>query len=284
MPVEIDQRPEELSLVGNAIHFSAQQTLDSEFESRVNAFDWDLESPAIAHGRGFDVIVGNPPWLMAGYYVDDTIDYMRANFETATGKFDLYYLFLEQTLRLLAPGGQFGMIVPNKMFHTKAAAALRRLLASNANLTLIKDFGVEVVFEGATNYSCVIVGRKQVPDATLRFQRASRQLAVLDSFQVDQAKLTSGTWNFMSDELSALFTRLSNEHRALETIVDRFGTGVQTGSDRLLTFEPSESKSLGLERKMLAPLIRGRDVKAFDINPSPKEMLFPYKSSGGRSS
>ena len=267
------------SLVGNAIHFSAQQTLDADFERRVNAFDWDLEFPAIAKERGFDVIVGNPPWLMAGYYVDDTLAYMRESFATATGKFDLYYLFLEQTLRLLADGGRFGMIVPNKMFHTNAASALRELLASKADLELIRDFGVEAVFEGATNYSCVIIGRNQAPNAKTQFERVTKYLEVVDSFKVKQSDLKSGTWNFMSPEATALFSRMSAEHPLLSSMVERFGTGVQTGSDKLLTFEPSSPTS-DFERKMLVPLLRGRDVKGFAINSSPKEMLFPYKSSG----
>lgn len=39
------------SLVGNAIHFAPQASLDSEFERRVNAFDWDAEFPTVANGR-----------------------------------------------------------------------------------------------------------------------------------------------------------------------------------------------------------------------------------------
>ena len=54
------------SLVGNAFHVGSRQlAFTSELERKVNAFDWLAEFEDIAAGRGFDIIVGNPPWLMA---------------------------------------------------------------------------------------------------------------------------------------------------------------------------------------------------------------------------
>ena len=58
---------------------------------------------------------------MAGYYVPESMDYFHSVYETCTGKADLYYLFLEKSLRLITPGGRIGMIVPSKFFHTAAA-------------------------------------------------------------------------------------------------------------------------------------------------------------------
>jgi len=68
---------------------------------------------------------------MAGYYVKDSLEYFRNHFEAAEKKFDMYYLFIEQACRrLLSRNGLFGMIVPNKFFHTEAAATLRKLLST----------------------------------------------------------------------------------------------------------------------------------------------------------
>lgn len=266
------------SLIGNAIHFAPQASLDSEFERRVNAFDWDVEFPAVAAGRGFDAIVGNPPWLMAGYYVSDSVDYLKTHFRTATGKFDLYYLFLEQTLRLLAPSGRFGMIVPNKMFHTKAAKAIRSLLANDSRLELIQDFGTEKVFAGATNYSCILVGSKDKPPKSLSFERLLSDLTVQESFAVEQADLAAGDWNFQDATAKALFERLANKFPALDSLTLRFGTGLQTGSDKLLTLTPVDAKARGLEAAVLTKLVRGRDIRAYALDTAgAKVAVFPYK-------
>lgn len=268
------------SLIGNAIHFTTQSALSGDFERRVNAFDWDLEFPNVTARRGFDVIVGNPPWLMAGYYVAESTEYLRKHFSTATGKFDLYYLFIEQCLRLLTPGGYFGLIVPNKMFHTRAAKALRQLLATRADLSTIQDFGTEKLFEGATNYSCIMVGRNQAPNPEVIFQRATADLSVWEEFSMDQKLLSSAPWNFMDEAARDLWERLTKETDRLEDLVDRFGTGAQTGSDKLLTFDGPTAREAEFEKRLIVPLLRGRDVRAYSLNNRPKCMLFPYLASG----
>ena len=68
---------------------------------------------------------------MAGYYVEQVMDYLRAKYHSAHGKFDLYYLFIERGCTLLAKDGLLGFIVPNKLFHTKAASNLRGFLANS---------------------------------------------------------------------------------------------------------------------------------------------------------
>lgn len=268
------------SLIGNAIHFAPQASLDSEFERRVNAFDWDVEFPTVASGRGFDAVVGNPPWLMAGYYVSDSIDYLKDHFRTATGKFDLYYLFLEQTLRLLSRSGRFGMIVPNKMFHTGAAKALRKLLGEESRLELIQDFGIEKVFTGATNYSCVLVGSKQRPAKTTSFERLLADLTVQERFDVDRSVLTASNWIFQDEVAAAFFSKIAGKFVTLDSLVLRFGTGLQTGSDKLLTLTPSEAKSRGIEGAVQTRLIRGRDLRTYAVDTeSAKVAVFPYKRS-----
>jgi hypothetical protein len=81
---------------------------DTEAQYRINAFDWDAEFPEAFKGKspGFDAVIGNPPWLMAGYYVKDSIAHLRNRYRSAKGKFDLYYLFLERGMSLLHDKGE----------------------------------------------------------------------------------------------------------------------------------------------------------------------------------
>jgi hypothetical protein len=267
------------SLVGNAFHFSAHGTIDDELERKVNAFDWPDEFAHVGDGRGFDVIVGNPPWLMAGYYVGESVPYLKENFNTATGKFDLYYLFLEQSLRLLAPGGRLGMIVPNKFFHTRAAAALRTLLATQVDLSIIKDFGVEKVFEGATNYSCIVIAQQQKPSDQVRVEKVTARLDVLEEFDLPHTDLIESGWHLQDAEAKAVYEQMDSAGTKLEALVERFGTGVQSGSDTLLTFTREDARRLKVEGDLLRPLLRGRDVRAFQLGASPKLLLFPYRGT-----
>ena len=152
------------SLVGTAFHLTQPTLPDPEMERKVNAFDWDVEFPAVAEERGFDVIVGNPPWLMAGYYVAESVPYLHDNYKSAEKKFDLYYVFIEQGRRLLAPGGTIGLIVPNKFFHTTAATKLRSLLLHDLRLREVVDFGTERVLK-VQLITRVFSWRKTLPQA-----------------------------------------------------------------------------------------------------------------------
>ena len=269
------------SLVGSAFHLSQGFISDEELRLKVNAFDWSLEFAAIAAGQGFDVVLGNPPWLMAGYYVSDSVPYIKDQFKTATGKFDLYYIFLEQAFRLLGNDGVLGMIVPNKFFHTRAAKALRELLSQEVSLREIKDFGLEKVFEKATNYSCIILAGRGSPRSRVEYREVTSTLDTVDQYSVPMSMLGSKTWHFQDDDAVAVSERMGEVGIPLEKLVDRFATGVQSGSDRLLTFTKTEAESLGLEQELLRSILRGRDVRAYAVDSKPKLLLFPYVEEDG---
>jgi len=268
------------SLVGTAFHLTQSTLPDPELERKVNAFDWDVEFPNVAQGRGFDVVIGNPPWLMAGYYVAESVPYLHQNYKSAQKKFDLYYVFIEQGRRLLAPGGTIGLIVPNKFFHTSAAAKLRELLLNDLRLREIVDFGIERVFDGPTNYSCILLADSARPGDRIEFTESLADLTVVSQFSVETASLGSGAWNFQDDDAARIFDKLEKAGDPLESFVGRFTAGVQSGADRILTLTSEQVKQLGLENELVRPLLRGRDVRAYGLGVDAKQLIFPYREAG----
>jgi len=265
------------SLVGTAFHLTQGTLPDPELERKVNAFDWDVEFPNVAAGQGFNVVIGNPPWLMAGYYVSESVPYLHQNYKSAQKKFDLYYVFIEQGRRLLTDDGTIGLIVPNKFFHTRAAGALRSLLIHDLRLREIVDFGIEKVFDGPTNYSCILLADNAKPADDLNFRESLADLTPVSEFKIPVASLSGGTWNFQDSEAEKVFTHISNVAQPLETFVERFTSGVQSGADKILTLTADEVSRLSLESELMRPILRGRDVRAFAISDSPKRIIFPYQ-------
>jgi len=271
------------SLIGPDFYRGQQLTLFDEDERlRINVFDWQAEFPAILGGRnpGFDAVIGNPPWLMAGYYVKDSLDYLRRRFRSARGKFDLYYAFIEKGLALLSDGGLLGMIVPNKLFHTRAASVLRKLLAERKCVHRVIDFGDEQLFTRATNYSCILLlgpERQEGP----QYMRAHRGLAIAREFALPWSELSGDEWHFLDESTRALFDKLEAIGQPLECLVRRFGTGVQSGADRVLAMKPSTAEAKGLESDVLRPVLRGRDVRRYHVSSNPKLLVFPYQVKQG---
>jgi type I restriction-modification system DNA methylase subunit len=269
------------SLIGPDIE--KETPLSEEERERIRPFDWHSRTDGfgdiLAQG-GFDAVIGNPPWLMAGYHLNQEIEYLRTRFKSATGKFDMYYVFVERALALISPKGLFGMIVPNKFFHTAAATELRRLLSDGRALRHVVDFGDEQIFADATNYSCIVIVGKE-PNKDIRFTRARSGLVTIESFDVGSTSLDRAPWHFERHDIAKIFRKIEKAGTQLSEIVLRFGTGVQSGADRILTVSPREAETMHLESEMLKPLLRGRDVRRYWVSPGPKFLIFPYKIENG---
>jgi type I restriction-modification system DNA methylase subunit len=106
-------------------------------------------SPVLKEG-GFDVIVGNPPYVRIQTLEKAEVEFFNRTFESATGNYDIYVLFVERALQLLKPGGLMGFILPNKFMHVDYGEGLRKLLSESQSVEQIVDFKDFQVFEGAT--------------------------------------------------------------------------------------------------------------------------------------
>jgi adenine-specific DNA-methyltransferase len=97
-----------------------------------DAFEWRFEFPEILNPdgsfRGFDAVIGNPPYIRHEELASTLKPYLKAHYDTAAGTADLYVYFYEQGLRLLAPGGELSFITNNKWLRAGYGQALRRYL------------------------------------------------------------------------------------------------------------------------------------------------------------
>ncbi len=102
------------------------------------------------------MIIGNPPW---GADIDDDIKYYEEHFPNSTQHHkDIYKIFIEKAINLLAEGGIFGFIVPNTILLQPRFKDIREYL-NKFKLLYIINLG-EKVFEGVEAPSCIIICQK----------------------------------------------------------------------------------------------------------------------------
>jgi type I restriction-modification system DNA methylase subunit len=77
-------------------------------------FCWEDEFKDIMTGGGFDVVVGNPPYVRIQSLPKEDADYFRSHYDSAFGSFDIYVLFIEKAIRLLKTSGHLGFITSGK--------------------------------------------------------------------------------------------------------------------------------------------------------------------------
>lgn len=150
----------------------------------------------VAQRGGFDVIVGNPPWVrlhrippgeraeLRGRYESMRNAAWRAGAATSgalTGfgmQADLAALFTERAASLVRPGGVAALLVPAKLFRSLAGGGLRSLLARSATLLSCEDHSAgRALFEAAV-YPAVLVVRRD-GEAARAFEHADVACAVV---------------------------------------------------------------------------------------------------------
>ncbi|MEK7077996.1 MAG: N-6 DNA methylase [Patescibacteria group bacterium] len=128
--------------------------------------NWQEEFPEVFKQGGFDVIIGNPPYV-SSLELSNSLsvlekDFLKNNFKSAIGNFDLYVLFLERSLSLIKNEGNLSFIVPNKFLVNNYGIEIRNILLNYSILQLI-NFSNLPIFKTVGVYPIVIVVQKQSP-------------------------------------------------------------------------------------------------------------------------
>jgi type I restriction-modification system DNA methylase subunit len=272
----------------------------SERFSKVAPFDWSQSFPHVMTEGGFDVIIGNPPYIRTQnmvkyspqevqYYKSQSSPYLTAK----SDNFDKYALFIEKSLSLLKSSGSLGYIVPNKFFRTKAGASLRQLITSHRYLSEIVDFGVQQVFAGqTTTYTCILILRKAASKQVLVEHVTDLQKwrygATPRSASYNPDDFGSTPWRLIPPEVADFFERLQTQNPLrLGEVYDIF-VGLQTSDDEVyirspqeetansVTFKDVTQRVWTIEKAIMRPCIYDEPVPAY-ATPKPNTyIIFPY--------
>lgn len=130
-------------------------------------FNWEEKFPQIMRAGGFDVIIGNPPYLFGENLLPSEKEYCRTCYEVAKGQYDAFWLFYERSLGLLKEGGYHGYIIPDAILARDEVAILRKLLLTNAEIIGIAHVGLAFQQSGVS--AVIIILRKAKKPASANF-------------------------------------------------------------------------------------------------------------------
>ena len=121
---------------------SAPGEVELDFDGRRPCRWGEVFADVFAEAGGFDVVIGNPPWVSYGLRDAGTLeeaekDYLRAQFDAAEYKLPLYPLFMELGLRLVRPGGLTGFVVPDSFLVGSRFSKIRELLVDRHALGMV---------------------------------------------------------------------------------------------------------------------------------------------------
>lgn len=251
----------------------------------------------IADFRGFDAVVGNPPYVTSAKMSEET-KLLLDNWEVCkSGKADLYIPFFQIATELLNDRGVLGFITVSNFYRSLNGKALRNYFANHALNLTIADFGGEQVFKGCSTYTCLcFVDKRQ--EGMVRYVRTGssniecvRNLPFIEA-GYENLDSTKG-WVIKDRRIEGLLSQIENTGQPLGEMT-AISNGIATLRNELYVLnvvEETEDDFIHEYEGERYPIERGicRQVvkpSAMDVN-IPVEgqtgwIIYPYEIQGKR--
>jgi len=250
---------------------------DKAFSDR--PFDWRAAFPEVFAGGGFDIVIGNPPYVRMEF-IKPVKPYLEKHYVVAADRADLYAYFFERGVGILKDGGRLGYISSSTFFRTGSGENLRTFLGDNTAIETVVDFGDLQLFEGVTTYPAILTLTKEAPvdGGVLRFLTVSGELPqdlgamfAAKATAMPRARLGSGSWQFEDDQLARLRDKIVSGRKTLGEVYGAPLRGIVTGlNDAFVVDQDAHDRLVKQDKKsekLLKPFLRGENIKRWRVEP-----------------
>lgn len=282
-------------------------------------FAFAAHFPDVAQNGGFDLVIGNPPWVRVHRIPPAAREQWRREFRVFGGaawdagvrdaragsgfgaQVDVAALFVERGLALARPAGVVSFLVPAKLWRSLAGGGVRRLLQDAAALRVLEDWSeAPPAFDAATYPSLVVAQRvaeraraTEPPETVLRVHRGRlslgwrmprRALALDDS--------PGAPWLTLPPDARAAFDRLARDGVALvQSGLGHPTLGVKCGCNAAFVVEHVATRSrtavvtdgsrVGeVEADWVRPVLRGETLRPWRRDEGSERLVYPCDDAG----
>lgn len=260
------------------------QNLKSNPTQQLNFFDWKLDFPEVLNkllssNPGFDIVIGNPPYVQIKQIPDEDKQNYIDKFRFATGRFNLFYFFLELTQNLSSEGAINSLIIPDRILLNTQCKEIREWLLREQNILEISSFD-ESVFENAVVDTIILSYQNKRKTNNYLFSRPNLKVSELvfdnkkkipfSHFESSPNKQFDISYNI---EQSNLISHIRNNSKLLGEISETKDGIIQSKIADILFLKTKENK-------YCRPLLFGKDVNRFElhfdnhwVNYQPEKMM-----------
>ena len=244
------------------------------------AFNWQEQFPKVFEKGGFDVVIGNPPYLrvqgLRESHQKESVFYEH-NYVSATGRFDFYVLFIEKGFSLLNKNGVLSFILPHKFINADFGVGIRNFIYDNKALDNLVSFGAEQVFSDASVYTCIIglsYGNSVFHYAKVKPLELQEASDTHTEISIDNLADTT-RWSFQSSEDSNVIAKINKQPLLFKAITKACSQGTVSMGDDIymlkgkiegnyfIGYSEQIQQHIKLEKDIMRPILKGDDVKRY---------------------
>jgi len=259
--------------------------IDSKAVAGDKAFHWETQFPQVFEKGGFDVVIGNPPYVRQELF-KEIKPFLEKNYKCYNSIADLYTYFIEKGINLMNENGLFSFILPNKFLKATYGKNIRKVIKEDANLELLLDFDDYPVFADATTYPIIYVLNKKSNDKAKTFfyseinkrDNTSDPINTLEikKYKVSVESLKVEMWNFINLKKSALLKKIESKSTILKDLVDnKIFAGIASGkNDVFIVKDLSPFNNDFKAKEKLKLILGGSEISRYNINPVDNHIVF----------
>jgi len=249
-------------------------------------FNWREECKQIKENDGFDILLGNPPYVCSRN-MDEESKVLLPNWSvSSTGHPDLYIPFFQICHEYLKEQGILGYITVNTFFKSVNGRAIRKYFSDHAVHMRLIDFGGEQVFRSRSTYTCICFLQKAESNGIDYVQCNSKALEMLreDDFQtIPYSTLDDQQgWNLSNQDIVQKIESVGVKFDSLF----KTRSGIATLKNNVYIFDPIGEdekcfymdENIKIEKNICRDIINpNRLIQNRSLDGLKHKIIFPYE-------
>jgi len=258
-----------------------KEALEAEMEEMKNnkiyenAFEWRFEFPEVLNEDGdfvgFDVVIGNPPYIQLQSIKEISEQLKQFHYETFEKTGDIYSLFYERGNQILKNNGFLAFITSNKWMRAGYGKSTRNYFLAHTQPLWLIDLG-SGVFDNVTVDSNILLFTKQpfhhpFHAIDLSNEKNIMNLTAFHHKALPMAPQKDESWMIATPAEQRIKAKIEHIGKPLKEWDIQINYGIKTGYNEAFIIDGKKKDELIAQdprsAEIIKPILRGRDIKRY---------------------